>query len=85
MIIPTIISILGMVLVLSAFVLDEFFKRYNQDTVFYNLCNILGSGMLIYYALWLKSWPFIILNLVWFVAGLVKLAEILWGMKKFRY
>lgn len=81
MLFPTIVGISGMVLVLSAFVLDEFFKKYNPDTVFYNLCNILGSGMLVYYALSLKSWPFTVLNLVWLTAGSVKLAEILLGRK----
>lgn len=85
MLFPTIIGILGMVFVLTAFILDEFLKKFSQDTIFYNVLNILGSGMLIYYALSLSSWPFIVLNLVWMVVGLIKLVEILWGMKRFRY
>ncbi len=62
-----------MLFVLVAFVLDEFFgKKYNQDTLQYNLLNIFGAGMLIIYGLSLKGWPFVILNSIWAIAALVK-------------
>ncbi|MBI2146769.1 hypothetical protein HYU22_05520 [Candidatus Woesearchaeota archaeon] len=72
-----IIGVMGMLLVLLAFVLDEFVQKFNQDTMIYNIINILGSGMLLYYAFSIRSWPFIVLNTVWLIAALVKSAELL--------
>lgn len=72
-----IIGIIGMFLILIAFILDEFVKKFNQNTVQYNAVNIFGSGMLLYYAFSIVSWPFVILNLVWMVAALVKLVRIM--------
>ncbi len=72
-----IIGISGMFFILFAFVLDEFYKKWSQNTIKYNATNILGSGLLIYYALTLYSWPFIILNVVWFVTAIVKLMKII--------
>ncbi len=71
-----IIGIVGMILIVVGFVLDEFWDKFNQDTVRYNLINLVGAGLLIYYAFSLKSWPFGILNGVWVVAAGVKLIKI---------
>ena len=70
------LGILGMFLIVVAFVLDEFYKKFNQNTVQYNVLNILGSALLIYYAWWLQALPFIILNGVWCIAALMKLVKI---------
>jgi hypothetical protein len=70
------IGSLGMILILLAFILDEFFKSFNQDTVFYNLTNSVGSSLLIYYSLQLRAWPFVILNIVWFITAAFKLSKI---------
>ena len=75
--IELIVGIIGMVFILVSFVLDEFWKKFNQDTIIYNLLNIIGSGMLIYYALTLKGWPFFILNSVWLIAAGIKMVKIL--------
>ena len=75
--IELIIGIIGMVFILVSFVLDEFWKKFNQDTIIYNILNIIGSGMLIYYAWSLKGWPFFILNSVWLIAAGIKLGKIL--------
>ena len=75
--IELIIGIIGMVFILVSFVLDEFWKKFNQDTILYNIMNIIGSGMLIYYAWSLKGWPFFILNSVWLIAAGIKLGKIL--------
>jgi hypothetical protein len=72
-----IIGIFGMLLILIAFILDEFVDKFNQNTVQYNLTNILGSGLLTYYAFTLNSIPFIILNVVWFLAAGYKLFKII--------
>ncbi len=71
-----IIGIVGMAIILVAFILDEFVKSFNQETIRYNLLNIVGSGLLIYYAVTLNSWPFIILNVVWLGTALFKLSRI---------
>ena len=72
-----IIGIVGMTFILVAFILDEFAKKFNQDTIQYNLFNIFGSGLLSYYAFVLKGWPFLILNIVWLVVAAIKLIKIL--------
>lgn len=71
------IGLLGMVCILVAFILDEFVKKWNQDTLQYNVLNIVGGGLLVWYASTLGSWPFIILNVGWVVAALVKSGKIL--------
>ena len=68
-------GIIGVFCILVAFLLDEF-SRINTKTVSYNLLNILGSGLLMYYAYTLESWPFVALNAVWLVAAVIKLIKI---------
>jgi hypothetical protein len=76
--IELIFGIIGMSLILIAFFMDEFYyKKFNQDTVQYNLLNIIGSGCLMFYAITLVSWPFIILNTAWLITASVKLVRIL--------
>lgn len=70
-----IIAVIGMILVLIAFVLDEF-GNVNQNTYIYNILNIFGSGFLAYYAFALNSLPFLILNIVWMSVALYKLVKI---------
>ncbi len=72
-----IIGIIGMICILTAFILDEFVKNFNQETIQYNVLNIVGALLLTYYAISLNSWPFIILNLVWFLSAGLKLVHIL--------
>jgi len=65
-----IIGIIGMFFILIAFILDEFFKTWQQNTLRYNILNLFGSLFLLYYAYTINSWPFIILNGLWLaVAG----------------
>ncbi|MEK6969635.1 MAG: hypothetical protein AABW48_04360 [Nanoarchaeota archaeon] len=74
--INVIIGLVGMVFILLAFILDEFYKKWSQNTIKYNLINIIGSGLLVYYAVTLGSWPFILLNGVWLIVATVKLVKI---------
>ena len=78
------IGIAGMVFILAAFVLDEFSRKFTSESVVGNLLNILGSGLLVYYAFTLRSWPFLILNLVWCGAAMVKLGKIVQIIRKLR-
>jgi len=70
------VGIGGMVLILAAFVLEEFDGKFNQETIVYNLFNVVGSAMLIYYGLVIRGWPFVFLNGVWCLTALVKLGKI---------
>ncbi len=76
------IGLLGMAGILAAFLLDEFVKEWGQETLRYNLLNIMGAGLLVWYAITLNSWPFVILNGVWAVAALVKVVKIV-GKERF--
>ena len=69
-------GIVGMLSILTAFILDEFYEKFNQDTIGYNALNIFGAGSLTYYAFTLNSWPFLILNIVWFIVAGIKLVKI---------
>lgn len=69
-------GIIGMICIVVAFVLDEWVQRFNQDTIAYNILNITGSGLLTYYAFTINSWPFIVLNLIWFATAIFKLAKL---------
>ncbi|MBS3169795.1 hypothetical protein J4210_04885 [Candidatus Woesearchaeota archaeon] len=70
-------GIIGMLFILVAFILDEFFKAWQQNSMKYNLLNIIGSGLLAYYAFTISSWPFIILNVAWFSAAGYKLVVLM--------
>lgn len=77
-------GIIGVICILSAFLLDEFYKKLNSETATYNLLNIVGSGLLMYYAYALQSWPFLALNAVWLIAAVIKLIRIVKQPKKKR-
>ncbi len=69
-------GIIGMFLILLAFVLDEIGGRISRDSVEYNALNIFGALFLSYYAYSITSIPFLILNSVWFLVAVVKLWKI---------
>lgn len=71
------VGIIGVIFILAAFILDEFYKRLNSETVPYNLLNIVGSGLLMYYAYTLQSWPFLFLNVVWMAVAVIKTLKII--------
>ncbi len=70
------VGIVGMFCILIAFIMDEFYKKWNQETIRYNLTNLIGAGLLIYYAYTLVSWPFMFLNAVWFIVAGYKLIKV---------
>lgn len=72
-----IVGIIGMLCILVAFVLEEFNKKFNQETYFYNITNIVGAGLLIYYGITIRGWPFVILNTIWVAAASIKLGKVI--------
>jgi hypothetical protein len=58
------IGILGTAFILLAFILEEVKKLGPKDRA-YQAINAVGSALLIWYAVLLGSWPFMLLNIVW--------------------
>lgn len=67
-----IIGVIGMILILVAFI-GDLFKKITEDFIVYNLMNIAGALALTYYAYALNSWPFLILELIWAIFAGYKL------------
>lgn len=67
-----IIGVIGMIFLLTAFALN-LFKKVTQDSLVYNIFNIIGAGLLAYYAYALKSVPFLILEAIWILFAVYKL------------
>lgn len=69
----TMIGVLGASIILLSFLLNQF-GRWSTTSLSYDAANALGSGILIVYAYLLGSWPFMILNTVWFVVSMKDVA-----------
>ncbi|MBS3098130.1 hypothetical protein J4209_05025 [Candidatus Woesearchaeota archaeon] len=70
-----IIGSVGVVLLLLAFFLN-LFKILTQDTKTYALMNIIGAGLAGYASILLGFIPFVILEGIWFIVAVVKLATL---------
>jgi hypothetical protein len=68
----------GMALILFAFVMNQF-HQWKDTSLGYDLVNAVGSTMLITYALFLESIPFLVLNGVW---ALVSIRDVVWDLKR---
>jgi hypothetical protein len=66
---PVVIGSLGATIILVAFILNQLNKIKN-DSLAYDLMNLIGSILLIWYAILLSSIPFLILNGVWAIISL---------------
>jgi len=71
------IGILGMLCILAAFALEEFARHTRQESLEYNLLNLLGSALLLWYAWAPRLYPFILLNVIWFAVAAMKTTQIL--------
>lgn len=72
------LGIIGMALILLAFLLNQI-GTWTQQMIRYDLCNFIGSLLLVLYAYDGKAWPFLILNGVW---TLYSLKDVLMGLNK---
>jgi lipid-A-disaccharide synthase-like uncharacterized protein len=73
-----IIGVLGALLVLIAFILNQFHVWKDNDLV-YDLVNFLGAVLLVIYGFIIKGWPFVALNTVW---AIVSLRDVVLDIKK---
>lgn len=63
------IGTLGAFLILVAFIMNQF-HYWNGEDLVYDFVNLVGSALLVVYAIILSSYPFVILNLVWATVSL---------------
>ncbi len=68
-------GIFGMILLLTAFALN-LSKVVRETSVSYILLNIFGAGISTYYAWTLGAIPFIILEAIWCLFAVYKLAVV---------
>jgi hypothetical protein len=78
---PLIAGIIGMVLVLIGFIMIQIHKWTPDDTAF-DVINMIGSGLLMYYAFVGKAWPFFVLNGVFTLYSLKEVVGDLLRVKK---
>lgn len=76
------IGLLGMACILSAFLLEEFTRRFGRSNLWFNVLNFVGAVLLGLYAFSLRGWPFVVLNGVWAIAAFIRSFTLLSSMKK---
>lgn len=64
-----IIGVVGAGLILLAFTLNEI-RKWSVADLQYQIVNLVGAGLLILYSWLIASWPFLVLNIVWFLVAL---------------
>lgn len=70
-----IIGVIGATILLIAFILLEF-KRISRRMISFHLLNFIGSSLLFIYAYLIKSYVFIILNIIWALASIYEIKKI---------
>jgi len=76
-----ILGILGAALILTAFILDQTHVWKDTDLI-YDVVNLAGSSLLLYYGAVSGTWPFVILNSVW---ALVSLRDVFIDLKALKH
>ncbi len=69
-----ILGIIGMIFILLSFLLNQL-HIWKQDMLIYDVCNAIGSILLIVYAYVDAVWPFVILNAVWAAYSIKDIAK----------
>jgi len=67
--IEVIIGFSGMFLILFAFFMNQIHK-WKAKYPIYDIINLIGSALLFSYSFLIKSWPFLLLNLVWAIVSI---------------
>lgn len=74
----TILGSLGALLILIAFILGQI-HVWKDDSLIYDVVNLLGSVILIIYGVLISGWPFVVLNSIW---AIVSLRDTILDLKK---
>lgn len=64
----TFIGVVGAGSILLAFLMNQI-DRWQNDLLAYDFVNALGAAVLMWYSYLIESWPFLILNAVWFASA----------------
>lgn len=64
----TIVGICGASIILLAFILNEL-HHLSNDSLAYDIMNLVGAVLLCLYAYLISSWPFLVLNAVWAIVS----------------
>jgi hypothetical protein len=78
--ITTVIGTLGAATVLLGFIMIQE-RKWSIDSMSYSICNIIGSVLLIVYAVLLRSYPFIALNTIWVLVAFKNIAGFIFSKK----
>ncbi len=68
------IGYLGMFLILTAFIMEQFHK-WKDNSLIFGLTNFTGALLMSIYAIIIKSIPFLVLNVVWMIVSLRDIAK----------
>ncbi|MDP3996346.1 MAG: hypothetical protein Q8P86_01480 [bacterium] len=60
----TTIGTIGAGIILVFFLLNQAHK-IDRDSMAYDVGNFIGGGLLVVYSIFIQSWPFLALNIVW--------------------
>jgi len=71
----------GAVLILIAFIFNQT-HRWKDDSIVYDGFNLIGSILLLAYAILLSSYPFVVLNSVWALVSLMDVFQDLYKKLK---
>lgn len=66
------IGVIGAGIILLAFFMNQT-QRWDSDSVFYDLANIIGALLLVLYSYFLRAWPFVVLNSIWLLVSFVEM------------
>ncbi len=66
--IEVIIGFMGMFLILLAFFMNQI-RKWKTENPVYDIVNFIGALLLIIYSYLIRSWPFLVLNLVWLIVS----------------
>ena len=77
----TLIGVIGALLLLIAFIGNEF-KKLSVESWTYDLLNLIGGVLLAWYALLIGSWPFLVIEAVWALVAFRDVAMRLAGKGK---
>ena len=64
----TFIGVIGATTILVAFTMNQLGK-WSTESRIYDFVNALGGALLLGYSYLIESWPFLVLNLVWFMVA----------------
>lgn len=70
------IGIIGLVFLLTGFLLNEM-NKIKSESLAFNILNLVGAGFLGYYSYALNSKIFMLLNFVWGLTAAIKTAKLM--------